>query len=412
MEAVHGGRHFRTSLMGISVVMVGTGAFAQGFIPLFQAHPLVERIALCDLDAEKLERNKARHGIAESFASLDEVCASDFDAAVIITQQWLHGPQAVQALRAGKHVWSAVPAGYTVEECRALVRAVQESGCIYMMAETSYYYPAVIYCRQRHAEGAFGRIVFSACEYYHDWDHGLYAVARWRGGERWRWTAGAPPMYYPTHSTSQIISVTGAHMTRVSCQGFVDRHRDGVYQAANNAHGNTFSNQSALFAMSDGSACRVNEFRRIGHPGAVRMNLFGTEGSFEEAVGSQRFLTRDRGPDDSVDLADLLTCRTSPAPGDRGEMAAVTSRDGTHLGAAPIHPVERLPREFAGLPNGHAGSHQFLVDDFVRSCHDGTQPPNHVWNAVAYTVPGIIAHESARRGGELLDIPHLGAPPD
>ena len=46
--------------MGISVAMVGTGAFAQGFIPLFQAHPLVERIALCDLDAEKLERNKAR----------------------------------------------------------------------------------------------------------------------------------------------------------------------------------------------------------------------------------------------------------------------------------------------------------------------------------------------------------------
>ena len=86
-------------------------------------------------------------------------------------------------------------------------------------------------------------------------------------------------------------------------------------------------------------------------------------------------------------------------------MAAVTSRDGT------IHPVERLPREFAGLPNGHAGSHQFLVDDFVRSCHEGTQPPNHVWNAVAYTVPGIVAHDSALRGGELLDIPYLGAPP-
>ena len=309
--------------MGISVAMVGTGAFAQGFIPLFQAHPLVERIALCDLDAEKLARNKARHGIAESFASLDEVCASDFDAAVIITQQWLHGPQAVQALRAGKHAWSAVPAGRTLEECRALVQAVEEIGRIYMLAETSYYYPAVIYCRRRHAEGAFGRIVYAECEYYHDWDHGLYAVARWRAGDRWRWTAGAPPMYYPTHSTSQIMSVSA---------------------------------------------------------------------------------------EDWLDLSDLLTCRTAPAHSN-SEMAAVTSRDGTHLGAAPIHPVERLPRAFAGLPNGHAGSHQFLVDDFVRSCYEGTQPPNHAWNAVAYTVPGIVAHESALRGGELLEIPYLGAPP-
>ena len=182
-----------------------------------------------------------------------------------------------------------------------------------------------------------------------------------------------------------------------------------MYEAANNEYGNTFSNEVALFAMSDGSACRVNEFRRIGHPGAVRMSLFGTEGSFEEAVGSQRFLAK--GMDDAVDVSDLLTCRTEPADADRGEMGAVTSRDGTHLGAAPIHPVERLPREFAGLPNGHAGAHQFLVDDFVRSCHEGTQPPNHVWNAVAYTVPGIVAHESALRGGELLDIPDLGAPP-
>ena len=105
--------------MGISVAMVGTGAFAQGFIPLFKAHPLVERIALCDLDAKKLEDNKARHGIAESFPSLDEVCASDFDAAVIITQPWLHGPQAVQALRAGKHAWSAVPALHSAV-CRFL----------------------------------------------------------------------------------------------------------------------------------------------------------------------------------------------------------------------------------------------------------------------------------------------------
>ena len=158
--------------MGISVAMVGTGAFAQGSIPLFKAHPLVERIALCDLDADKLAHNKARHAIAESFPSLDEVCAPDFDAAAIITRPWLHGLQAVQALRVGKHAWSAVPAGRTLEECRALVQAVQESGRSYIMAETSYYYPAVIYCRRRPADGAFGRIVYSECEYYHDWDHG------------------------------------------------------------------------------------------------------------------------------------------------------------------------------------------------------------------------------------------------
>ncbi|MDE0222712.1 MAG: hypothetical protein OXJ90_25825 [Spirochaetaceae bacterium] len=50
-----------------------------------------------------------------------------------------------------------------------------------------------------------------------------------------------------------------------------------------------------------------------------------------------------------------------------------------------------------------------LVDDFVRACHGDAA--NHVWNAAAYTVPGIVAHEWALRGGELLDIPDLGTPP-
>ena len=285
------------------------------------------------------------------------------------------------------------PAAYDIDQH-------QEGFCAWTEDGTTWRGP-------RAMEGTVGTFLYGEGEYVHP-DSARTKLARSCGMDHWRnWIPAT--YYYPTHSTSQIMSVTGARMIRVSCQGFVDHHEDAVYEAANNEYGNTFSNEVALFAMSDGSACRVNEFRRIGHPGAVRMSLFGTEGSFEDAVGSQQFLSK--GKDDAVDVSDLLTCRTKPADADRGEMGAVTSRDGTHLGAAPIHPVERLPREFAGLPNGHAGAHQFLVDDFVRSCHEGTQPPNHVWNAAAYTVPGIVAHESALRGGELLDIPRLGSPP-
>lgn len=60
-----------------------------------------------------------------------------------------------------------------------------------------------------------------------------------------------------------------------------------------------------------------------------------------------------------------------------------------------MHPVERLPREFAGLPNGHEGSHQFLVVDFLEACVSGRIPPNNVWDSARYCAPGIVAHESA-----------------
>ena len=63
------------------------------------------------------------------------------------------------------------------------------------------------------------------------------------------------------------------------------------------------------------------------------------------------------------------------------------------------------------MPNGHNGSHQFLVHDFVTACVTGKTPPNNVWAAARYLVPGLIAHESALKGGVLLEVPDFGDAP-
>jgi len=199
--------------MGIRIGVCGTGAFAECFIPLFKAHPDVENVVLCDLDAEKLKAKCGKFGTAESSPSLDDLCDRDVDAIAIITQHHLHGPQAAQALRAGKHVYSAVPSAISMEEIAELVRAVEETGLIYMIGETSYYYPCAIFCREKFHSGAFGQIVYAEGEYMHDYLHGMLDVARWRYGEDWKQKLGMAPLFYPTHSTSMIVSVTGAHAT-------------------------------------------------------------------------------------------------------------------------------------------------------------------------------------------------------
>lgn len=391
--------------MGIKVGMCGVGAFANSFVPLFKAHPLVDEVTLCDLDAEKLREKSERFGIPKTCASLDDLCEMDVDAIAIITQHWLHAPQAVQALRAGKHVYSAVPTAHSLEELAELVRTVEETGQIYMLGETSYYYPCAIYCRERFEKGDFGRIVYSEGQYYHDWDHGLYDVAKWRGGEKWLETAGGPPMYYPTHSVAPVVSVTGAHMTHVSCQGIVDEEDPHIYDAEVNVYGNVFSNESALFRMSDGSVCRINEFRRIGHPGTESISIYGTKGSYEQQANAMVWVTKNR--EEMIDLNDLLACKNIPASEVEGDMSKVTTAD-THSGVSQVHDLARLPKEFIGLPNGHNGSHQFLVDDFVKACVNGALPPSNVWQAARYMAPGLMAHESAKRGGELLEVPDYG----
>ncbi len=379
----------------LKIAIVGTGSFAQCFIPLYKAHPLVDQVVLADLNPEKLAENSAKHNIEETYSSLEAVLDSNVDAVVLLTQNWMHGPQSIQALKAGKHVYSAVPAGVNVDEVEMLVRTVEETGQIYMIGETSYYYPGAIYCRQQVAKGAFGKVVYSEGEYFHDWDHGLYEVMKTRAGDRWREEGGMPPMHYPTHSTGGIVSMLQSYATHVSCQGFVDHHEDGIYAPGVNTYDNRFSNQSALFHMADGSMMRVNEFRRIGHPSVERMSMFGTEGCFQNTLGGQIWTDKDK----VTRLDDLLTCGRRTMP------------DGSvYEDMAEIHEVERLPKQFAGLPNGHQGSHQFLVDDFVKAVATKKHPPNNVWQAARYLIPGLIAHQSSVRGGELLPLLDFGNP--
>ena len=381
--------------MSIKIGMVGTGQMAQGFIPLFKAHPLVREVVLCDLDAVKLRAIADRFGILRTCPSLDDILGTDVDAVAIITQHWLHGPQAVKALRAGKHVYSAVPCAENIPEITELVRTVEQTGRIYMMGETSYYYPHVVWCREQHRRGVFGDITYAEASYHHDWDITSIdsrGIIRARTGDRFLELAGSPPMHYPTHSTSQIIGVTGAHMTRVSALGWRDRHPDGIYDPQVNKYRNAFSNETALFAMSDGACARVNEFRRVGHPGGEFMTLCGTEASFEYTQAGRVII--GKGFADTKRLDDILTLRP-----------------GVYGGTAAAHDTARLPKEFATLPNNHWGSHQFLVDDFVKACVTGEQPPNHVWQAARYMIPGLVAHDSAEQGGVQLAVPDLGGPP-
>ena len=101
--------------MGISLGLVGLGSFGAAFVDLLAAHPLVDRMALCDREADRVAAFAHRPALqgklkpADLYTSFDEICRSDLDALAIITQPWLHAPQAVQALEQGKHVYRAVP---------------------------------------------------------------------------------------------------------------------------------------------------------------------------------------------------------------------------------------------------------------------------------------------------------------
>jgi len=397
----------------IKIGVLGAGSFANAFLPLFQAHPQVEDVYVAEMMPERLSKAVKQFQIKTFFTSLEDLLKSDVNAIAIFSQRWMHAPQALAALKAGKHVYSCVPAGITIEELQELIQTVEQTGLTYMMGETSYYLPATVYCRKRFRNGDMGRFVYAEAGYYHDMEHGFYPPYRGSNGPEWKKYASFPPMLYPTHSCGMILGITDARMTSVSCLGYMDDHSDGIFDKDLSYWNNNFSNETALYRTSDGGMARVNEFRRVGLKSpltsGVRGRIYGTKACYEEQANARAWITHDG---QITDLVEHLRCGNQPLPEDWEDQRKAGAQEDFFSGLAPVHDRNRLPATFAGLNNGHHGSHQFLVDDFVVACTSGTLPPVNVWTAARYCVPGIKAHESAKQDGEQMVVPDLGSPPE
>ncbi len=384
--------------MGISVGIVGLGWFGTSFIRMFRDHPLVDRIALCDLDGDRVATASKEFEITETYDSLDAICRSDLDALVIITQPWLHAPQAIQAMKSGKHAYSAVPmislpsGDEMLDWCDRIIETCRQTGMHYMMGETSHYRPQAMYCRRRAREHAFGEFVYAEGAYFHDIDipgGSLREVSRHRWGKDWDDSKGGDaPMHYPTHSLGGFLSVMpGARVTELSAMGYAFPNDD--WHRKDTISGNIFGNETALCRLSNGAVARVCEYRKIGHVGYEGFNLYGSDASFVEGRDGCHWVTKAKAePVTTEQMRDPLPPEVEAA---------------FRKGAASA--------EAKDIYGGHGGSHAYLVNEFIDAVAHSRQPAVNAWQAARYFAPGIIAHKSAERDGELLQVPDWGDPP-
>ena len=391
--------------MGISIGLVGLGRFGSEFADMYMKHPLVSRVGLCDREPERIakfaERDywKAKFNPADTFETLDDICKADFDALVLITQPWLHAAQAIQAMESGKHVYSAVPVvslpdgDEILDWCDKLVKTAEKTGQHYMLGETSYYRPQAMYCRRKAAEGAFGRYVLAEGRYFHDVEHGLRQVqkdrANSKAGQEWvklskqysaRGVYGGP-MHYPTHSIAGPICVMNAHAVKVSAWGLPVAPGDDFFGKS------PFSNETALFRMSNDATMRICEYREVGYPEFEGFTLYGTGGSFVASPMEKNCSWVDLKTVTPVTIDEMR----DPLP----EEVADAWRD--EKGEVDL--------------GGHGGSHAYMVNEFVQAVAANRVPTVNAWEAVRYMAAGVMAHKSCLKDGELLDVPDWGDAP-
>ena len=338
----------------IRVGIAGYGVCNFGAAFHFQDHPNVTVAAVAELDPDKRAELARACRCATAYSSCEELIEDDsLEAVFVATDAPSHARLAIAALKAGKHVASAVPAVWgSLEDADALFAAAKTADRSYMMFETSYFHEDLYNMRELYRAGALGKVVYAEGEYWHYFPTPLAAHEGWR--------TGCPPQWYPTHSNAYYVGVTGGSFTEVSCMG-VPSSVDHL-KAENNRYGNPFGTEIALFRTSDGGMARM----------AVSWDT----------------------------------------PGVGGETGRIRTEKGTFYGTFQNDGQDPVPATFKrpSLPPGveagaHGGSHGYLMCEFVEAILLDRTPLIDVAQSLNMTVSGIVAHESALKDGELLKIP-------
>jgi len=339
----------------VRVGIVGYGVCKFGAQFGFQDHPNVEVVAVSDLIPDRRNGLMEACRCGKSYDSLEELVKDPkIEAVFVATDAPNHAKHCIEVLNHGKHVMTAVPAVFgSLEQAEQLVEAVRKTGLKYMMAETSCFHESCYAMRQIYHAGGFGKLLYSEGEYYHYSPPPLPSYKEWR--------TGMPPLWYPTHSTAYYIGVTGKRFTSVSCIGSNAGYP--AFAPGANRYNNPFSDEVALFQTSEGGVSRM----------LMCKGVFGLVDETGRVFGEKGYMNGMNYQGTMKDLPDL---------------------------ARPALP----PSVDAG---GHGGSHGPLMNEFVTAILQDREPMVNVYEALAMTVPGIIAHQSALKGGENLKIPQF-----
>jgi predicted dehydrogenase len=103
--------------------VAGIGIGGKGSSDIDQAAQVMEVVALCDIDDERLGAKAKQWPSAKKYndyRKLIEEMAKEIDAVTVSTADHHHAPAAVLAMRAGKHVYCQKPLTHTVFEARLM----------------------------------------------------------------------------------------------------------------------------------------------------------------------------------------------------------------------------------------------------------------------------------------------------
>ena len=341
----------------------------QGFINVFAAHTEVSITALCDIDTKKLADVGDAFKLPDNarFTDFDDFINADTDIVMVATPIPLHTEHTVKSLEAEKHVLCEQTVAYTIEECAQVVSAVKRTGKIYMMAENYCYFHYIREWKKNVESGRLGEIVYAEGEYIHE----IVPLMVDKKTGTYFWRHERPPIWYCAHTLGPILMLMNDRIVK-GCGLTSGFKRFPQY----NDHPGFLDFEIGLFKTEKGAVIKILRSQVPACPHFVWYSLYGTRGHLEnKRVHGEGFLyVVDETPEDGEIFTSSVVDPNAPEEAKKG---------------------------------GHGTSEYYMIRDFISAVENNSRPPIDVIRATEWTIPGIIAHQSAMKGGQWMDVPLL-----
>lgn len=144
----------------LQFAILGSGGIARTHARACRAVPEVDLMAAANWRPESLARFATEWNIPRTTTSFEKLAADpEIDAVINTLPNYLHKPETIRMLRAGKHVLMEKPMALNAAEAEEIIAVAQESGRVFMVGHMWRFDDHVNWLRKAINEGLIGEVV-------------------------------------------------------------------------------------------------------------------------------------------------------------------------------------------------------------------------------------------------------------
>ena len=276
----------------VRLAVLGTGSMAANHARLFQADARVDVVATADVDQARAKSFAEKHGIANSFGSLDALLAwGKFDAITNVTPDAVHHPTTMKIIAAKKHVLCEKPLAENFALADEMASAAEQAALINMVNLSYRNVAALQKARQLIASGEIGEVRHVEASYRQSWLVGKH-WGDWRTEPMWLWRLSEK------HGSKGVLGDVGIHILDFTtfAIGMLPVSLQARVKTFHKAEGDKIgeypldANDSAAMQVEfENGALGVIHASRFmtGYGNVLKLGVFGTAGAIEINHGGE-----------------------------------------------------------------------------------------------------------------------------